>query len=321
LSGFLAWFAWRGVYLFKLPSWGRRLEVGFDWGLLLVFPRDLAHVRTEQTDRVTHAHYDAGDFIIRRGEAPTNFYVLEQGEVEVLRGDNGAEGEVVAVLGSGSFFGERALVGNRPRVMSVRARTPVEVLVMGKNLFTQMSGALAPLRDALAQTLNRRGREIWQGRPDLHAVLSRTPLQQLMEPVPQPLLAPTATRREVAHAFVQHPNEFFFVSSDGKTLEGVVTITDLLRSSAGDGAHAATLAEFMTRNPVTVAAEDSCAAAAGALRECRLKSLPVVEHKDSRTLVGCIRARRLLGFVLKSLPAEGSGDERSPAPSTTPAQH
>ena len=40
LSGFIAWFVWRGVYLFKLPTWGRRFQVGFDWASLLVFPRD-----------------------------------------------------------------------------------------------------------------------------------------------------------------------------------------------------------------------------------------------------------------------------------------
>src|SRR5215469_6660562 len=116
LSGFLAWFVWRGVYLFKLPTWGRRVQVGFDWAWLLLFPRDLAHIRIERTDRVSHAHYDSGDFIIRRGEPPTSFYVLEKGEVEVLRPNDGSPPEVVAVLGSGSFFGERALVDNRPRV-------------------------------------------------------------------------------------------------------------------------------------------------------------------------------------------------------------
>ena len=93
LSGFLAWFVWRGVYLFKLPTWGRRVQVGFDWASLLVFPRDLAAVRIEQTDRVSHAHYDAGDFIFRQGEAPTNFYVLERGEVEVVRPHNGRRGK------------------------------------------------------------------------------------------------------------------------------------------------------------------------------------------------------------------------------------
>src|SRR5262249_41430946 len=43
ISGFLAWFVWRGVYLFKLPTWARRFQVGFDWAWLLLFPRDLAH--------------------------------------------------------------------------------------------------------------------------------------------------------------------------------------------------------------------------------------------------------------------------------------
>jgi NADH dehydrogenase len=315
LSGFLAWFVWRGVYLFKLPTFGRRLQVGFDWAWLLVFPRDLAHVRTEQTDRVSHAHYDPGDFIIRQGDPPTNFYVLQEGEVEVLRsgdaaGAAGGDGkvEVVAVLGSGSFFGERALLGNRPRVMSVRARTPVEVLVMGKNVFTQISGSLAPLRDALAQTLNRRAVDVWKNRPEVYELLKQTPLKALMEPVPQPLLKPTATMREVGQAFVEHCNEFFYVSSDGQTLEGVVTITDLLRGreNTADGDGSTPVSEFMTRNPVTVATDDNGAVAATTIREYRLKSLPVVETKESRKLAGCLRVRRLMAFVMKEAPDGGS---------------
>jgi NADH:ubiquinone reductase (H+-translocating) len=297
LSGFLAWFVWRGVYLFKLPTWGRRFQVGFDWASLLVFPRDLAAVRIEQTDRVTHAHYDAGEYIFHKGEAPTNFYVLEQGEVEVLRSHDGADGEVVAVLGSGTFFGERALLGNRPRVMSIRARTPVEVLVMGKNVFTQISGALAPLRDALAKTLNRRAMDVWKDRPQVYELLQCTPLKDLMEPVPQPLLPPTLNIEQVSHAFIEHPNEFFFISSDGHTLEGVVTITDLLR--ARDSGQQK-LQDFMTQNPVTVAVDDTCAVAATAMREYRLKTLPVVQ-KGSRELAGCLRVRKLMAFVAKEL--------------------
>ena len=299
LSGFLAWFVWRGVYLFKLPTIGRRVQVGFDWASLLVFPRDLAAVRTEQTDRVTHAHYDAGDFIIRKGDPPTNFYVVEHGEVEVVRSRDGADGEVVAVLGAGSFFGERALITNRPRAMSIRARTPVEVLVLGKNLFTQMSGALAPLKDALAQTLNRRSPDISQEHPQVFELLKQTPLKALMEPAPQPLLKPDATLREVGHAFVETPNEFFLVSGDGHTLEGIVTITDLLRARA-TGAKLDTPARaFMTRNPIALAADDDCATASATLREYRLKTLPVVESKARRKLVGCVRVRRLMAFVMK----------------------
>lgn len=314
LSGFLAWFVWRGVYLFKLPTLGRRFQVGFDWALLLVFPRDLAYIRTEQTERVSHAHYDPGDFIIRKGEAPTNFYVLKQGEVEVLRSNGSPEHQVVAVLGPGSFFGERALLGNRPRVMSVRARTPVEVLVMGKNVFTEVSGALAPLRDALAQALNRRAVDVWKDRPEIYELLSKTPIKELMEPVPQPILKPTMTIREVGQAFVEHGNEFFFVSADGQNLDGVVTITDLLRSQPGNSA--TPVPEFMTKNPVTVAADDDCSVAAIAFREYRLKTLPVVENKGSHKLVGCIRVRRLMAFVLKETAgvkqvAGDGGEKRS----------
>src|SRR5262249_37871192 len=124
LSGFLAWFVWRGVYLFKLPTWSRRLQVGFDWAWLVLFPRGLAHLRTRQTDRVTHSHYQPGDYIIKQGDLPTNFYVIEQGEVEVVRTTPKIPaGEVIAVLGPGSFFGEKALLNSEPRVASVRART------------------------------------------------------------------------------------------------------------------------------------------------------------------------------------------------------
>ena len=305
LSGFLAWFIWRGVYLFKLPSWARRFQVGFDWAFLLLFPRDLAHLRTRPTERVSHAHYQAGDFILKQGEAPTNFYVLEQGEVEVVRATrNDSAGEVVAVLGPGSFFGEKALLNNEPRVASVRARTAVEVLLIGKNIFTQISGALAPLRDALAQTLNRRAVDHWKDQPEVHALLKRTLLKDLMEPAPAPLLKPTATFREVGEAFVNQNQEFFYVSADGQTLDGIITITDLIRGRSA-GATPATLAsEFMTKNPVVLSADDNCAIAMAAIREYRLKTLPVVEGKNSRKVVGCLRVRRLMAYVSKEMPAK-----------------
>jgi CBS-domain-containing membrane protein len=57
----------------------------------------------------------------------------------------------------------------------------------------------------------------------------------------------------------------------------------------------------MTKNPVSLAADDNCAIASAALREYRLKSLPVVDQKENRKLVGCIRFRRIMAFVFKEL--------------------
>ena len=302
LVGFVAWFVWRGVYLFKLPTWARRFQVGFDWAWLLLFPRDLAHVRTDKTDRVTAAHFQPGDMIIERGDPPTHFFVIKQGEVEVTRATpKDPNGEVMAVLGPGSFFGEKALLSNEPRVANVRARTAVDVLMMGKNVFTQISCSLAPLRDALAQALNRRAVDVWRGEPHVYELFKRTRLCDLMEPVPQPVLKADTTLREFSRAFVDHGNEFFYVASDGETLEGIVTITDIVRARSTGASDKTPARDFMTKNPVALAADDDCALGSAAIREYRLKSLPIVERKDNRKLVGCLRIRRLMAYVLQEL--------------------
>ena len=63
--------------------------------------------------------------------------------------------------------------------------------------------------------------------------------------------------------------------------------------------------EFMTKNPVAMAADDDCAVAASSIREYRLKSLPIVERKDNRKLVGCLKVRRMMAFVFEKLQHDG----------------
>jgi NADH dehydrogenase len=53
ISGFLAWFLWRGVYLFKLPTWSCRSKVALDWGWDVLFPRDTAQQITHTIARET----------------------------------------------------------------------------------------------------------------------------------------------------------------------------------------------------------------------------------------------------------------------------
>ena len=302
LSGFIAWFAWRGVYLFKLPSWSRRCQVGFDWFWLLLFPRDLSHLRTKLTDRVSHAHYQPGDYIFRQGDAPANFYVIESGEVEILRSTpEHPEAQVLAVLGPGAFFGEQALLSNQPRNASPRARTAVEVLVMGRNVFTQVSKALAPLRDALAQTLNRRSVDVWKANPTAREFLERTRVGDLMRPAPTPILLPTTPLREVARTFVEHAHEFLYVSEDGHMLDGILTMTDLIRAHSRGLTGDAAVSEFMVRSPLSVTVDDNCATAEAMLLEHSLKWLPVVAGKNDKRIAGCLRMRRLIGHVMQSL--------------------
>jgi len=300
LSGFWAWFTWRGVYLFKLPSWSRRIQVGFDWAWLLVFPRDLSCIKTDVTDRVTHAHYEPGDYIIRQGEPPMSFYVIEQGEVEIVRSSpQKPEGEIIAVLGAGNFFGENALLSNQPRIASVRARTPAEIVILGRHVFTSISDTLAPLKQALMQAISRRSASFWEERPEAMETLRHFTLADFIEPPPQPLLRSTDTLRDVTQVFADHNADFFYVSGDGLRLDGIVTLTDLLRAQGG-GRHGTTpVTEFMTRNPATITQTDSVLIAASAFREHGLKFLPVVTDQSSRRIAGFIRARKLMASVLQ----------------------
>jgi NADH dehydrogenase len=45
LSGFIAWFLWRGVYLFKLPTFSRKLEVAISWVCEIPFPPNIVQLR------------------------------------------------------------------------------------------------------------------------------------------------------------------------------------------------------------------------------------------------------------------------------------
>ncbi len=303
LSGFLAWFTWRGVYLFKLPSWSRRIQVGFDWAWLLIFPRDLSFIKTDVTDRVTHAHYEPGDYIIRQGEPPSGFYVIEQGEVEIVRTTpEKPDGEVIAALGAGNFFGEAALLSNRPRSASVRARTPVEAVVMGRHVFTTISKSLAPLKQALTAAITRRSAAAWQERPAVLEALRTFQLAEFIEPAPTPLLKPTDSLYEVAHRFARHSSDFFFVSPDGVRLDGLVTLTDLIRAQSGGAKPETPLADFMKQDPATLAESDTALVAAAAFREHGYKTLPVVADKVSRRIVGVVRVRKLIARVLQVVP-------------------
>jgi NADH dehydrogenase len=157
MGGLLGWLIWRGTYLMKHPAWSKRIRLAFDWTWQRVFGRDLVHLQPKPSERVTHAHYRPGDYVFRRGDPATSLYIIQSGEVEVLRErDSLGVPEQIAVLRAGDFFGEMALVEERPHFASVRARTPLEVTVVGRNVFTQVSASLAPLRDLVANAIAQR---------------------------------------------------------------------------------------------------------------------------------------------------------------------
>jgi len=142
LSGFWAWFVWRGVYLFKMPTWSRRIKIGFDWAWDLVFFRDLIYVKPDQTARISNAYYDPDDIIFGQGDEALACFAIQAGEVEITRKDAQGVEKSIATIGPGAFFGEKALIEKRTHSATARAKTPVRVLVISRDIFAQLSGSI-----------------------------------------------------------------------------------------------------------------------------------------------------------------------------------
>jgi NADH dehydrogenase len=55
LSGLPAWLLWRGYYLMRMPTLGRKLRIWVEWTWGLVFPLDITHLRFARTGEAADA--------------------------------------------------------------------------------------------------------------------------------------------------------------------------------------------------------------------------------------------------------------------------
>ena len=156
VKGFPGWLLWRGVYWSKVPSFGRRVEIGADWLLDLFLKRDIAQINLARTQAVGRAHYEAGQYIFRQGEPGNHFYMIAEGEVEVIREHSSGEQTVLARLSKGEYFGEMALLTYGRRNASVRCATPVDVITIGRDDFATLAGAWRQLAANLKETYEQR---------------------------------------------------------------------------------------------------------------------------------------------------------------------
>ena len=141
ISGVLAWFLHRLVYLGKVPGFRCKVRVGIDWALDLLFPRDITMMELRRTEQLARAHYREGEVIIRQGEIGDHFYIIDSGQVEVLQEEPGAQPKRLRVLGTGASFGEIALLNAQPRTATVRCLTPVNVVKLSRRDFLTLVGS------------------------------------------------------------------------------------------------------------------------------------------------------------------------------------
>ena len=156
ISGLLAWFMWRTIYLFKMPGWGRRVKVASDWALDLVLPPDIAELRFGGSRGMSQEHFEPGEDVFHEGDVGDRIYYVLKGQAEVLKRRNDAD-QFIAALGPGDWFGEGALLNETTRGATVRCRDHLDVLSLPKKEFTVLAASLPDVRRSFDQMMERRG--------------------------------------------------------------------------------------------------------------------------------------------------------------------
>ncbi|KIX00892.1 uncharacterized protein Z518_09957 [Rhinocladiella mackenziei CBS 650.93] len=93
--------------------------------------------RAKIADALETVKFEAGDNIITEGEPGDAFYLLEAGEASAYK--HGIE-KPVKEYARGDFFGELALLDDKPRAASVVAKSSVKVAKLGRDGFKRLLG-------------------------------------------------------------------------------------------------------------------------------------------------------------------------------------
>lgn len=96
--------------------------------------------------------YEPGAVLFREGEPGDFMYVIQSGEVEIRRTIGEVE-RVLAVLPAGEFFGEMALINQRPRSATAVVRRPSRLLVIEARTFEAMIRGKTEIAVRMIRTL------------------------------------------------------------------------------------------------------------------------------------------------------------------------
>lgn len=94
-----------------------------------------SYERSKIADALDTIKYPAGSTIINEGDPGDAFYLLESGEAEAFK--NGAS---VKSYHRGDYFGELALLDDKPRAASIVTKTDVKVARLGRDGFKRLLG-------------------------------------------------------------------------------------------------------------------------------------------------------------------------------------
>lgn len=99
--------------------------------------------------------YPAGTVLFREGEPGTEMYVVQSGRVKISK-QVGSDARTLAILGPGEFFGEMAILNNKPRTATAEVLEDSRMLVLDAQTFEAMVVGNTEIAVRLIKKLARR---------------------------------------------------------------------------------------------------------------------------------------------------------------------
>ncbi len=119
---------------------GRALGIEYRRGMVYNVFHDLPQQEVDTiAAKLDPMQVKAGEIIVRQGAPADKFFIIVDGEVEIVRQDEETGvSQSVATLKRGQFFGEIAIMRDMPRTATVRARAATTLLTMDRAAFRSL---------------------------------------------------------------------------------------------------------------------------------------------------------------------------------------